>query len=129
MEKINKMDINKIEEKYYRNITNNDISQKKYSKDVTDRGYIKKNPELARRDNNKYYQKNKQKIQRKKAIKRLKDGFNVRKDTLIKLNIYTGQIIFESENPTEIWDNLNDSEKNIYETRAYEYNKNINESL
>lgn len=28
MEKINKMDINKIEEKYYRNITNNDISQK-----------------------------------------------------------------------------------------------------
>jgi len=120
---------NEIEEKYYCNITNKQISQTIYPKDVTDRGYIKKDPELAKRDNNKYYQKNKKKIQRKNAIKRLKDGLHVQEKTLIKLDIYTGLLIFKSENPTGNWDNLDDSEKKIYITRANEYNKNISESL
>lgn len=48
------------------------------------RGYKKKNPMLARRDNNKSYEKNKYKIQRNRLIAKLKCGLHVKLESLWK---------------------------------------------
>ena len=54
---------------------------------TTEKGYIVKNPINNRKDVKKFYSKNSTKVQKQRAITRLKKGFTVRDSTLKKYSI------------------------------------------
>ena len=54
---------------------------------MTTKGYIIKNPINNRKDVKKFYSKNSAKVQKQRAVTRLKKGFTVRDSTLKKYNI------------------------------------------
>ena len=73
---------------------------------MTTKGYIVKNPINNRKDVKKFYSNNSSKVQKQRAVTRLKKGFTVRDSTLKKYNIERVEEEIDDDDTTTDYDKI-----------------------